>query len=169
MDCKSWNVAKMLMGHTTNKNKCDDLWPPCWMCPPYQLLTMLLQLWQWHPQKISSLTNSLCDSYSLSKTYKKEAQTELYTVMAVYRHCSVGVYHGSWRRKSCTGCRNEIAGRTQERNFAWSHVQALNMFLVLDKIREKDGWKGHISWMKVRGYPKVAFRWQPIARWDPDG
>lgn len=57
---------------------------------------------------------------------------------------------------SRTGCRNEIAERTQERHFAWSRIQVLNMFLGLDKIREKDCWRGWISWMMEDGYLKVA-------------
>lgn len=141
----------MLMGNTTNKNKVDDLWSPCWMCPMFQLRRMWykLELWQWHPQNITSLTNNLSDSYSLSKTNYKETQTQLCTVMAVYSCCCVGVYHGSWRWKSCTGCRNEIAERARERDFAWSCIQVLNMFLDLDKIRKIAGEDASVGWWKM--------------------
>lgn len=50
----------------------------------------------------------------------------------------------------------------------WSCVQALNMFLVLDKIREEDFWRGHLlddgRWvpegcLSLTAYSKMRPRW----------
>jgi hypothetical protein len=57
------------------------------------------------------------------------------------------------------GSHVQVAERTQERerDFAWLCVQGLNVCLIIDKISEKDCWRGHISWMTEDGYSKVAF------------